>query len=88
MECLKYAAYFSYTIIQISRCKNMLEICQVCALLKINSILIQTFNLKNALNIRVSLRGKHGWLEDNVFPHYLKPRNESTRVKKNLATRH
>ena len=28
MVLLKYASYFSYTIIQISRCKNMLEISQ------------------------------------------------------------
>ena len=27
------SAYFSYTIIQISRCKNMLEIIQMCAAL-------------------------------------------------------
>ena len=33
MVCLKYAAYFSYTIIQISRYSNMLQICQVCAAL-------------------------------------------------------
>ena len=37
MVQLIYAAYFSYTIIQISRCKKMLEISQMCAALNVKN---------------------------------------------------